>query len=389
MTLPELRLTGARVLTPQGINDTALSLAGGLVVDKAVKREVDLSGYIVLPGIIDVHGDGFERHLAPRRGMMKDLSHGLISTEAELAANGITTACLAQFYSWEGGQRGPEFATRMLQAVARVRPSMGTDLRLLLRFETPMLEDYDAVEALIAAHGVNYTVFSDHLPHDALEKGRKPPRLTGQALKAGRSPEAHLAMLQMMHDRRSDVPAALAALTARLRQRGVLLGSHDDASAETRRAWHDLGVGIAEFPETLPATQEARAGGDKIILGAPNLVRGGSHKGNLSAYDMVAAGLCDALASDYHYPSLRQAAFLLVDSGLYDLTAAWRLISSGPARLLRLKDRGELSPGKRADLVILDARTRALCATLAGGQLRYMTGDIVTRFLGRRLINTK
>ncbi len=382
MIPPELRLTGARVLTPDGMADMALSLAGGRVVKDGPQREVDLSGYLLLPGIIDAHGDGFERHLAPRRGMMKDLSQGIISTEAELAANGITTACLAQFYSWEGGQRGPEFATRMMQAVAQVRPSVGTDLRVLLRFETPMLEDYSAVEALIAAHDVNYTVFSDHLPHDALDKGKRPPRLTGQALKAGRSPEAHLAMLQNMHDRRGEVPAALAALTVRLLQRGILLGSHDDPDAGARREWHDLGVGIAEFPETLPAAKEARAGGDLIILGAPNLVRGGSHKGNVSAYDMVAAGLCDALASDYHYPSLRQAAFLLADSGIHDLASAWRLISTGPARVLGLQDRGELSPDKRADLVIVDAETHQLCATIASGRVSYMSGDIVTRFLG-------
>ena len=383
MNPPELRLTGARVLTPQGMAETALSLAGGLVVDKAMKREIDLSGYLILPGIIDVHGDGFERHLAPRRGMMKDLTHGLISTEAELATNGITTACLAQFYSWEGGQRGPEFAARMMQAVARVRPQVSTDLRVLLRFESPMLEEYSAVEALISAHDINYLVFSDHLPHDALDKGKRPPRLTGQALKAGRSPEAHLAILQTMHARRGEEPAALAALTARLLQRNVLLGSHDDPDAKTRRAWHDLGVGIAEFPETLPAAKEARAGGDMIILGAPNLVRGGSHKGNVSAYEMVTAGLCDALASDYHYPALRQAALLLADTGLLDLAAAWGLISTGPARLLRLKDRGELSPGKRADLVIVDAKTHQLCATIAGGRVSYMTGNVVTRFLGQ------
>ncbi|VAW03855.1 amidohydrolase 3 [hydrothermal vent metagenome] len=382
MNLPELRLTGAQVLTPDGMNDTALSLAGGLVVDGSGGRAVDLSGYLLLPGIIDLHGDGFERHLAPRRGMIKDLSQGVISTEAELAVNGITTACLAQFYSWEGGQRGPEFATRMMQAVARVRPQVSTDLRILLRFEAPMLKDYGAVEALIVAHDVNYVVFSDHLPHGALEQGKRPPRLTGQALKAGRSPEAHLAMLQNMHARRGEVPAALAALTARLMQRGVLLGSHDDPDAKTRRAWHAMGAGIAEFPETLPAAKEARTGGDRIILGAPNLVRGGSHKGNVSALDMVAAGLCDALASDYHYPSLRQAALLLASNGMFDLAKAWSLISTGPARVLGLHNRGELSPGKRADLVILDAETQQLCATIAGGQVRYMSGPVVTRFIG-------
>jgi alpha-D-ribose 1-methylphosphonate 5-triphosphate diphosphatase len=152
MSPPELRLTGAQVLMPNGFEETALSLAGGLVVDAGLRREVDLSGYLVLPGIIDPHGDGFERHLAPRRGMMKDLTHGLISAEAELAANGITTAHLAQFYSWEGGQRAPEFAERVLQAVAQMRQDVQTELRILLRLAAPMLAHSEAIEALIAAH---------------------------------------------------------------------------------------------------------------------------------------------------------------------------------------------------------------------------------------------
>lgn len=381
MNAPELRLTGAQVLTPDGWADTALALAGGLVVETGIKREVDLSGYLVLPGIVDAHGDGFERHLAPRRGMMKDLGQGLIAAEAELAANGITTAHLAQFYSWEGGQRGPEFAAKMLGALAQMRQGVQTDLRILLRFEVPMLEHYEAVEALIAAHDPGYVVFSDHLPHDAFEKGNPPPRLTGQALRAGRSPEAHLADMQKMHARQGEVQAMLAGLCARLSERRVLLGSHDDSSAEMRRTWRDLGVSIAEFPETFDAAKEARAGGDKIIMGAPNVVRGGSHKGNAQARDMIGRGLCDALASDYHYPSLRQAAFLLADEGITDFATAWGLISSGPAQVFGLKDRGELTPGRRADLVVLDAGTRQLCATLAGGVISYMSGPVAARFL--------
>jgi alpha-D-ribose 1-methylphosphonate 5-triphosphate diphosphatase len=382
MNPPELRLTGAQVLLPDGLAQTTLSIAGGQVVETGPTREVDLSGYLVLPGIVDAHGDGFERHLAPRRGMMKDLKQGLIAAEAELAANGITTAHLAQFYSWEGGQRGAAFAVKVLDAVAQIRAQVDTDLRMLLRFEAPMLEEYEAIEALIAAQDIGYVVFSDHLPHAALEKGKRPPRLTGQALRAGRSPEAHLAYMQKMHARRGEVPAALKALCARLLQRGVLLGSHDDASAEARREWHDMGVRIAEFPETLPAAEAARTQGGAVIMGAPNVVRGGSHKGNAEARDLVQRGLCDALASDYHYPSLRRAAFVLADTGIVDFATAWRLISSGPARLLGLHDRGEISAGKRADLVIVDATTRQLCATIAGGRISYMTGPVVARFLG-------
>ncbi len=89
------------------------------------------------------------------------------------------------------------------------------------------------------------------------------------------------------------------------------MGSHDDHSAGERAALRGRGVGIAEFPETLEAAEAARAGGDTIVMGAPNLMRGGSHNGNVSALDVVAMGLCDALASDYHYPSPRRAALRL------------------------------------------------------------------------------
>ena len=117
-----------------------------------------------------------------------------------------------------------------------------------------------------------------------------------------------------------------------------------------------------------------------MILGSPNVVRGGSHKGNASALDLIAMGLCDALASDYHYPSPRRAALLLEKSGLLPVEQAWALVSSGPARVLGLKDRGTLEVGKRADLVILDAQ-KQVAATLSGGRISYMSGAIAARFL--------
>src|SRR6056297_3114389 len=117
-----LTLRGAQVLWPDGLWQGELSLSGGMITDEPQARVVDLDGFVVLPGIVDAHGDGFERHLAPRRGAMTDLGRGLIACEAELAANGITTATLAQFYSWEGGLRGPEFAARVLAAMDKTRP---------------------------------------------------------------------------------------------------------------------------------------------------------------------------------------------------------------------------------------------------------------------------
>ncbi|UUV05403.1 alpha-D-ribose 1-methylphosphonate 5-triphosphate diphosphatase [Ruegeria sp. YS9] len=383
MTALDLVLTGAEVLLPkEGLSRCDLSIAEGVIQQDRTGRRVDLSGYLVLPGIVDLHGDGFERHIAPRRGAMKQMNEGILAAEAELAANGITTAVLAQFYSWEGGVRGPEFAAQVFRAIAAVKDSTVTDLIPQLRFETNMLGDYEGLARRIAEWQVPYVVFNDHLPHDRLAQGKKPPRLTGQALKAGRNPDAHFEMLLNMHARRNEVPAAVEALSAELVSMGVRLGSHDDATAETRAWWRDQGVRIAEFPETLEAAEAARSAGDHVILGSPNVVRGGSHKGNASAVELIAMGLCDALASDYHYPSPRRAALMLARTGLLDLADAWALVSSGPARVLDMQDRGTLAPGRRADLVILDADTHRVAATLAGGRVSYMSGDIAARFFG-------
>ncbi|MAC77680.1 MAG: alpha-D-ribose 1-methylphosphonate 5-triphosphate diphosphatase [Rhodobacteraceae bacterium] len=379
---PALDLVGAQVLRPgAGLVTDRLSLADGHIVADPVGRTVDLSGFLVLPGLVDAHGDGFERHLAPRRGAMMELGTGLAAADAELAANGITTAVVAQFMSWEGGLRGFDFADKVFGALKNARGDLLTDMVPQLRFETHLLDDFATLPARLRDWGVGYVVFNDHLPHARLAEGRKPPRLTGQALKAGRNPDAHFAMMLDLHARSAEVPAALDDLTARLTTQGIRMGSHDDRTADQRAAWRARGVAVSEFPETREAALAARAGGDHIVFGSPNVVRGGSHNGNVPAIEMVAEGLCDALASDYHYPSMRRATRRLVEDGVLDLASAWSLVSDGPARVLGLADRGRLEAGLRADLVVIDPQTGRLGATIAGGRVAYMAGEVAGRFL--------
>jgi alpha-D-ribose 1-methylphosphonate 5-triphosphate diphosphatase len=381
MTLQAFTITGADVLRPGGVDGAPLAIAGGTVAAEPEGRTIDLSGWTVCPGIVDIHGDGFERHVAVRRGALPNMDDGVFALEAELAANGITTAVLAQFVSWEGGMRGPDFATRLVAAWQAVAPKVATDLRIQIRLETHLTEAFSMVEDLMTRAGIDYLVFNDHLPHDRLDAGRTPPRLTGQALKAGRSPEAHLALLQRIHAARDKVPDAVAALAGRLAARGVRLGSHDDATPD-RRAWfRGIGARIAEFPETTAAAQAARDGDDGIVMGGPNVVRGASHAGKVSARDIVAAGLCDALASDYHYPAPRAAALTLTRERICDFATAWGLVSAGPARLMGLSDRGRLVPGCRADLVVLDRHTGRVGATLAGGRFTYLASPLAERFM--------
>ncbi|MEP5632383.1 MAG: alpha-D-ribose 1-methylphosphonate 5-triphosphate diphosphatase [Tateyamaria sp.] len=376
----KIDLVGAEVLHPHGLGTAALSLADGLISATPVGKAVDLGGFRVLPGIIDVHGDGFERHVAPRRGAMKQMAEGLIAVEAELAANGITTGVLAQFVSWEGGLRGLEFADQVFGTLRDVGRTLVTDVRPQLRFEVSLIDLYADLPTKVAEWGVEYIVFNDHLPHDRLAEGRKPPRLTGQALKAGRNPEAHFQMLLELHANVAQAQKLLDPLCAALKAGGARIGSHDDNTAAGWATWAARGVEVAEFPETQDAAEAAQASNGHVVLGAPNVVRGGSHKGNVSALDLVAMGLCDALASDYHYPSPRRAALMLARSGLMDLAGAWALVSSGPAAVLGLGDRGTLAPGKRADIVVLDSADR-VAATIAGGRVSFMSGDVAERFV--------
>lgn len=374
-----LCFVNAEVLLPEGFVCQPLSMADGFIDEASKGRQIDLTGYQILPGIVDLHGDGFERHLAPRRGAVKDLQTGFYALHSELASNGITTAVLAQFYSWEGGMRGPDFAHEFLAHLEQFGPKVPSTLLPQLRFETHMLDHYTEFAALCARYGVPYVVFNDHLPHQALAKGKRPARLTGQALKSGRSPEAHLELLKELHEKSDRVAAALPDLIAALGA-GVLLGSHDDARAQDRQGWAAKGAALCEFPETKEAAETAAALGNPVIMGAPNVVRGGSHKKNISALELIQQGLCSALASDYHYPSPRLAALALARE--IGLPAAWHLVSSGPAAILGLQDRGHIKAGYRADLLILDAKNQQVAACFAGGALSYMSGDLAQRFFG-------
>src|SRR5258706_3146012 len=143
-----------------------------------------------------------------------------------------------------------------------------------------------------------------------------------------------------------------------------------------RKALRVQGVGIAEFPVNEETAREAADGGDFIVFGAPNVVRGGSHTGWTRASDMIAKGLCSVLASDYYYPAQLLAAFRLAVDGVLPLAEAWDLISAAPARAAGLSDRGILAAGYRADIILVDdevpMRPR-IVAVIAAGRLVHLT----------------
>ena len=379
--LPPLRLIGAQTLRDGVLAQRSVAISGGRIT-KGPLPAVDLSGYLILPGIIDMHGDAFERHVAPRRSAAFDLAAGLASADRDAAANGVTTAWFAQSWSWEGSRRSPAHATSVMEALALYRRRMLTDIRLQLRCETHMVDSGPQMIAAIERFGIDCVVFNNHLP-DAVEMQRtRPADFAIWARELGHSAETLGAAVDAVSAAEKRVPRHLCDLAEAFDRLGVLYGSHDDPDGETRERFSMIGARIAEFPTTRRAAAAAKAMNSPVLMGAPNVVRGKSQAGNIAARDLIAEGLCDALVSDYYYPALAQAAWRLVDEGVLDLARAWAMISSKPADIMRLADRGVIAMGKRADLTIVNAQTRAIEATICGGKMTYMAGGVAARFFG-------
>jgi len=378
--LPPLRLVGAQILRDGEMQRRSLAIAGGRIT-KGPLPEVDMAGFYLMPGIIDLHGDAFERHISPRPSAPFDLVQGLASADREAAANGVTTAFFAQSWSWEGGPRGPDHAERVMGALDAYRPRALTDIRLQLRAETHLVEAGARLIAAVERHRIGYVVFNNHLSEAVEINARDPQDFAIWARKLGRTAEEHLAAVQAAAARGREVPRHLCTLAEAFDRLGVLYGSHDDPDGETRERFSMIGARIAEFPTARKAAAAAKAMNDPVLMGAPNVVRGGSQAGNIAATDLIASGLCDALVSDYYYPALVQAVWTLVDRGLASLPKAWAMISARPAEILRMPDRGVLDFGRRADVTVVNAATRQVEATISGGRLTYLAGEAGRRFM--------
>jgi len=374
-----LRLTNALTLIDGALQDHPLTIAEGKITDTPA-RELDLSGYLLLPGIIDLHGDGFERHLSPRPSAPFDRPRAIASAAAELAVNGITTAWFAQSWSWEGAHRSGAAAVGLMAAMTAAHPRLLPDVRLQLRLETHVIPDHPQVLEAVARHGIDFVVFNNHLPEAQEMANNRPDRLAQWAAQTKRTGDEMMAIVRAAEAQSPQVPAALEAIAAEFRKLGVTMGSHDDDTVETRAFYRKIGAPISEFPTTVDAARAAHAAGEPVLMGAPNVVRGGSQTGNIAAEALIAEGLVDALMSDYYYPALAQSAFALADRGVMGLAPAWEMVSGAPARIMGLTDRGHLGNGARADVVALHPETHRVEMTLCAGRIAHLSGELARRF---------
>lgn len=390
---------GARVYLPTDIVETTVTVTEGRIAEiggPAAGDRIDARGLILAPALIDVHGDAFERQLMPRPGVYFPQEAAVIDTDRQLAVNGIATAYHAITLSWEPGLRDFARGRDLIRCITDLAPRLTVENRVQLRWETFAFEALDVMEEALNGPLLPSIAFNDHtsmtmraydvpiqergfeLSPDfsiaALDDERMKKRTASKAHRAGLSEDDYIALLAKVWERRGDVPDTIARVARMGRMAGAPMLSHDDTTLETRAWFRSVGAQVAEFPMVLEAAQAARDAGDAIVFGAPNAARGGSHIGSLGAGDMVEAGLCDALASDYFYPAMLAAVARLDAEKRADRLALWRLVSKGPACAMNLADRGEITVGQRADLVLLDwpdGRAPAITGTWVAGRMAY------------------
>lgn len=371
-----------RVLLPEGgFEEVSVTLAGDRIAalgGASDGAEIDATGLWVLPGMVDIHGDAFERQMMPRPGVHVDHAIAFMETDRQLVSNGITTAFHGITYSWEPGLRGAEQCRDVLDAIEALRPSFGCDARTHLRWETYNLDAVTEVEDWIGSGRIDLLAFNDHTPA-IVERVTSPEKkkLGEYTGRTGLTEQEFVQLAQSVASHHGDVPDAISRLARVAGAAQIAQLSHDDKTAETRSWYNGLGCTVAEFPMTDEAADEAVRLDNPIVLGAPNVMRGGSHNGALNAAENVRNGRCDVLASDYYYPSMLAAAFRLERDGCCGFSEAWAKVSRNPAMAAGLTDRGEIAEGARADLLLVDPDTPAgpqVRLSVSAGRVVYSDG---------------
>ena len=371
-------MTNLTITNGQALINGALVQADIHVIDGKISGEshqaaerFDATGLLVLPGIVDIHGDAFERQVQPRPGINFPLDLAIADTERQLLANGITTAFHGVTLSWEPGLRGAATWSALLDALEAYHATC--DMRVHLRFEAFNLDALDTALADIAAGRVHLLAFNDHTP--SIIKRLDDDAKASKYSERGNMPLAEFrALAHRVAVRGAEVPGARDRLAAAARAAGLPMASHDDHTIDQRAQFRALGALVCEFPTSEEVAHAARAAGEAVVMGAPNVVRGGSHIGWASAAKMAEAGVCSVLASDYYYPALLRAPFILAGRGVLDLPQAWALISENPARAGNLTDRGRIEAGQRGDLVIVDTGG-VLRATIVAGRVAWLAPE--------------
>ena len=354
----ETILTNAILVLPEETLPGTLVIRGGRIAEIQPGRSHaasarDLEGDHLIPGVVDVHTDNLERQVQPRQNARWPSRSAMIAHDAQCAAAGVTTVldalCLGDLGFDQG--RGQTF----LDGVADLDALADTGVLrsehfLHLRCELPAADMKPAMDPVADHPRVRMVSLMDHSP--GIGQYRDIERYVAMRRKQTQmTVEQVQDRIASLLDQRARLREPQRAwLLDRIRHRDLPIASHDDETAEDVRRNLADGIRISEFPVTMVAAEAARDAGVEVIAGAPNIVRGGSHSGNVAAADLVRAKAADAFASDYVPASMVEAAWRAVEEAGITLPQAVAMITDRPAHMCRLDDRGRLAPGLRADL---------------------------------------
>jgi alpha-D-ribose 1-methylphosphonate 5-triphosphate diphosphatase len=356
----ETVFTNARLVLADAVVHGTLAIADGRIIgmDAGAARSpaaIDLDGAFLIPGLVDVHTDNLERHFQPRAGVLWDKVAAAIAHDGQVAAAGITTVFDSLTVgAAQGWDTRAEMIAPMIEGLeyAHDHAMLRVDHKLHLRCEITHPDIVSVFEHHAASPLTAMMSVMDHAPGDRQspdidayrERYQKNPNLSPGEV------EAHIQGL--IEGSKVYGPPNARSLAELARARGIPLATHDDRTPEHIAEAVAFGAVLTEFPTTMEAAAAARAHGLPTLMGSPNLIRGGSHSGNVAAAELARAHLLDMFASDYIPASLLQAAVRLAgdDFGL-SIPRAVAMVTDVPARALGLPDRGRLEVGRRADLV--------------------------------------
>ncbi|MGQ3488640.1 alpha-D-ribose 1-methylphosphonate 5-triphosphate diphosphatase [Roseovarius pacificus] len=354
-----LHLANARLVLPDEVLTGSLIVADGRIAEIAPGTHVgagaiDCDGDYITPGLIELHTDNLERHIEPRPSVDWPHVSAILAHDGELASTGITTVFdamrVGSIHTGKGGY--VKYARALTDEILALRRADALRISHFLHLRAEICSEtlLEELAEFSPEDRIGIVSLMDHTPGQRQFRDLSKLK-TYIAKKRGMSDtefEAHVTHLKGLRAQFGD--AHETGAIAEANRLGAVLASHDDTTAEQVAASHGNGVGFAEFPTTIEAAEACREQGVAIMMGAPNIIRGGSHSGNVSALDLAGRGLLDIVSSDYVPSALLLSAFRLGEVWR-DLPRAIRTVTAAPAEVTGLTDRGHLIAGQRADLL--------------------------------------
>lgn len=353
----ETRISNAKIVTPTDVIESSLSVSDGKIqAFEPNGSGIDFEGDYLIPGLVDIHTDNLEKHFYPRPGVDWDAQSAAIIHDGQCVSVGITTVFDSlSIGSWSDNEaRHLENMLKLVEGleVADSEGLLRSNHLLHWRCETssPVLEDL--MSKLVPHRLTHLLSVMDHTPgqrqYPDIEKHKA--RWKEHLGLSDEEVDARVANAQEKQAKYTPMNRAVVDRVAK--ERKLALASHDDQLPEHIHEAIAINASIAEFPTTLEAARLAKENNMVVVMGAPNLMRGGSYSGNASAAEIAEAGLLDAFASDYVPRSMIEAAFRLTQAPFnWSLPKAIATVTANPAESVGLADRGQIEEGRRADFV--------------------------------------